>query len=118
MRHLERKVESDLKTSITALSFELGVKIYYLKLSILGFRGWPDRLILWPGRGILFVELKRDGEEPRNLQVEIHDSLRKLGFDVEVYDNEQHAFREISQKIRASLGAASRNETNRKRTGE
>lgn len=103
MRHLEKKVESDLKTSIEALSFELGVKIYYLKLSILGFRGWPDRLILWPNRGIIFVELKREGEEPRKLQVAIHDSLRKLGFEVGVYDNEQHAFREISQKIRATI---------------
>lgn len=48
--------------------------------------GLPDRLCLFPGRKIAFVELKTTGKKPRRIQAYIHNKLRALGFRVEVID--------------------------------
>lgn len=49
--------------------------------------GLPDRLCLFPGARIAFVELKTTGLKPRKSQVFVHNKLRALGFRVEVIDN-------------------------------
>ncbi len=51
-----------------------------LKLSIIGRRGFNDRLCLARGGQIAFVELKRPGAKPRPLQRWIHAKLREFGF--------------------------------------
>lgn len=51
--------------------------------------GVPDRLCLFEGGVIVFVELKRHGAKPRPLQQRIIAKIRKLGFRVEVIDSEQ-----------------------------
>lgn len=48
--------------------------------------GLPDRLCLFPGHKIVFVELKTTGKKPRRIQVFMHNKLRALGFRVEVID--------------------------------
>lgn len=48
--------------------------------------GLPDRMCLFPGHKIAFVELKTTGKKPKRIQAYIHDKLRKLGFRVEVID--------------------------------
>lgn len=48
--------------------------------------GLPDRLCLFPGHKIAFVELKTTGQKPRRIQAYIHKKLRTLGFRVEVID--------------------------------
>lgn len=48
--------------------------------------GLPDRLCLFPGCRLAFVELKTTGKKPRKVQVYIHNKLRALGFRVEVID--------------------------------
>lgn len=48
--------------------------------------GLPDRLCLFPGRKIAFVELKTTGQKPRRIQAYMHKKLRALGFRVEVID--------------------------------
>lgn len=48
--------------------------------------GLPDRLCLFPGHKIAFVELKTTGQKPRRIQAYIHKKLRALGFRVEVID--------------------------------
>lgn len=48
--------------------------------------GLPDRICLFPGHKIAFVELKTTGKKPKRIQAYIHDKLRKLGFRVEVID--------------------------------
>ena len=48
--------------------------------------GLPDRLCLFPGRKIVFVELKTTGQKPRRIQAYMHKKLRALGFRVEVID--------------------------------
>ena len=52
-----------------------------------GFDGMPDRLLLFPGGRIAFVEVKAPGEKPRPLQVARHRLLTKLGFKVYVLDS-------------------------------
>lgn len=48
--------------------------------------GLPDRLCLFPGGVIIFVEVKTTGQKPRRIQTFIHNKLRALGFRVEVID--------------------------------
>jgi len=52
-----------------------------------GLGGMPDRLFLFPGGRIAFVEVKAPGEKPRPLQVARHRLLTKLGFKVYVLDS-------------------------------
>ena len=48
--------------------------------------GLPDRLCLFPGHKIAFVEVKTTGKKPRRIQAYIHSKLKALGFRVEVID--------------------------------
>lgn len=48
--------------------------------------GLPDRMCLFPGRKIVFVELKTTGVKPKRIQLFMHNKLRALGFRVEVID--------------------------------
>lgn len=57
-----------------------------LKLPAIHNAGLPDRICLFPGGRILFVELKAPGKRPRKIQLFIHNKLRGLGFRVEVVD--------------------------------
>jgi len=53
-----------------------------LKFTSPGFIGVPDRLVLLPKGKLAFVEVKKEGEKPRAIQVSRHKLLRKLGFKV------------------------------------
>ena len=48
--------------------------------------GLPDRLCLFPGHKIAFVEVKTTGQKPRKIQQFMHEKLRSLGFKVKVID--------------------------------
>lgn len=48
--------------------------------------GLPDRMCLFPGHKIVFVELKTTGRKPKRIQMYMHNKLRALGFRVEVID--------------------------------
>ena len=60
-----------------------------LKFVSPAWEGAPDRIILFPGGKIFFVEVKRPGEMPRPLQLKRHEELRKLGFSVYVIDGKE-----------------------------
>ena len=50
-----------------------------------GWRGWPDRMVLFPGGVVHWVEVKRPrGGRFEPLQLRNHATLRKLGFVVRV----------------------------------
>lgn len=57
-----------------------------LKLPAIHNAGLPDRICLFPGGRILFVELKAPGKKPRKIQLFMHRKIRALGFRVEVVD--------------------------------
>ena len=62
-----------------------------LKFISPGWSGAPDRLVLFPGGKITFVELKAPGRKPRPLQVRRASQLRKLGFQVDIIDSKEKA---------------------------
>lgn len=64
-----------------------------------GWDGVPDRIVLFAGGRMAFVEVKRPGEKPRPLQLRRHQQLRALGFAVYVLDDEK----KIPEIIRAVL---------------
>lgn len=62
-----------------------------LKLVCPGWSGAPDRLCLWSGGHIAFVEVKKPGGKPRPLQEKRLQELRGLGFTAVVVDNKKVA---------------------------
>lgn len=52
-----------------------------------GLVGVPDRLVLFKGGLLAFVELKAPYKKPRQIQVKRMEQLRQLGFKVYVIDN-------------------------------
>lgn len=57
-----------------------------IKLLCEYFIGLPDRMCLFPGSKIIFVELKTTGKKPRPIQILVHNKIKALGFRVEVLD--------------------------------
>lgn len=78
--HSEKVVERKLVELVKAKN-GLCVKLLCDQLT-----GLPDRLCLFPGGVIIFVEVKTTGQKPRRIQTFIHNKLRALGFRVEVID--------------------------------
>lgn len=75
----ENKVQSRLIKDFEKKGF------YVVKLILTNKNGIPDLLLLKNGQA-KFVEVKRDGCKPRELQKYRMDELRRLGFEVEVMD--------------------------------
>lgn len=61
--------------------------LIYWKFQVPGMSGVPDRICLFRGGAVVFVELKRPGGKPRSLQVWLHKKLRTFGFPCLVFDN-------------------------------
>lgn len=106
MPRLERYIESAVGYKLEYWARENGIPFKYLKLNIIGFKGFPDRLIIWPHRNVLFIEFKKPGEEPTRLQLHIHKVLVSMGFEVKVYDDVNIAVEEIKTIITASRRAS------------
>jgi hypothetical protein len=70
-------------------------KILALKLQGQGVKGFPDRVFLLPGGMIFFVEFKKLGEKPTQLQEHTHALLRSLGFRVAVHDTRAAAIEDL-----------------------
>lgn len=60
-----------------------------LKFISPGTNGVPDRIILMPGGRIWFREIKTTGKKPTERQRVMIGILRKLGFSVDVIDDEK-----------------------------
>lgn len=53
-----------------------------LKFETPGYTGVPDRLLLFPGGRVLFVETKAPGKTERPRQEYVQGVLRRMGFTV------------------------------------
>ena len=80
----EKTVESKFSSAVKAKG---GLAVKFMSP---GFNGMPDRLVMFPGGKIAFVEVKAPGKKPRPLQLSRHlvpfgyRLLRRLGFQVYV----------------------------------
>lgn len=68
-----------------------------LKLPAIHNAGLPDRLCLFPGGEVVFVELKAFGKKPRKIQILMHQKLKALGFRVEVVDTPEQIKKIINE---------------------
>jgi len=78
-KHLEQKLVKAVKASGGIAP----------KFTSPGTDGMPDRILMFPGGKLAFVEVKRQGQQPTPLQMARHGMLRKLGFLVYVLDDEK-----------------------------
>lgn len=76
--------ESYIERKLIARCEEIGALC--IKFPPIFLAGFPDRICLFKGGVIVFVELKAPNETPRKLQLRWHNKLRRLGFRVEVLD--------------------------------
>jgi hypothetical protein len=86
------QLEKDIESDVTSYAKKKGC--IERKMNGTGYRGWPDRMFLYNGH-VLFIEFKRLGEKPDNLQSHIHGILRSVSFDVTVVDNVSHGRKAI-----------------------
>jgi hypothetical protein len=103
VRRAEAAIETWVGQKLHKWLKEIGIDGHYLKLTVPGFRGWPDRMILWQGGHVMFVEFKQPGAEYQPLQKYVHGLLAKMGFIVEVHDDRNVALESIKEKIRATI---------------
>ena len=77
----EKTIEKQLRTIVKGLG---GVALKFVSP---GTSGVPDRLILFPGKRMAFVEVKAPGIQMRPLQVKRKRQLEALGFSVYCIDH-------------------------------
>lgn len=79
-------MESKIQKQARKLAFnELGIESS--KVEDKTENGFPD-VIFWLPEGKPFlVEFKQPGEDARPKQIQVHNRLRKLGYEVQVHDN-------------------------------
>lgn len=60
-----------------------------LKFNSMGCNGVPDRICLFPDKGVAFVELKSPGKKMRPLQMKRKRQLEGFGFPVYCIDSRE-----------------------------
>ncbi|WP_126244356.1 VRR-NUC domain-containing protein [Chitinophaga rhizosphaerae] len=79
----ESKLETRLRERVKKLG-GLAIKIF-----ILMFTGFPDRIVLMPGGRFWIVEMKAPGGSLSPRQQTVHRKLRRMGFEVTVIWDEE-----------------------------
>jgi len=77
----EKQIEAKLKREVEKAG---GLALKFISP---GTAGVPDRLVLLPGKEVIFVELKAPGQKLRPLQRKRKEQLESLGFQVYVLDS-------------------------------
>jgi hypothetical protein len=78
-------LESSIERAVVREANRFGA--YVVKGKTPSRRGFPDRLLFFPGARLLFVETKRAGKKARPDQDLCHRKLRRRGFAVVVVDS-------------------------------
>ena len=88
----EKQIEAKLKREVEKAG---GLALKFISP---GTAGVPDRLVLLPGKEVIFVELKAPGQKLRPLQRKRKEQLERLGFQVYVIDS-YRAVEEFIQEV-------------------
>lgn len=72
------------------------------KMNGLGFRSWPDRLVIGPYGVHLMIEFKRVGFGLTPLQESLHRELKKLGQQVFVFYTAEDAIAEYERQVQVA----------------
>ena len=72
------------------------------KFNSMSRRSVPDRIISLTGGHIIFIELKRQGKQPTEMQQRDHQRRREMGFDVRVIDSKDSVDALIKELMCAS----------------
>jgi len=72
-------------------------------IKIRAVKGFPDRMLLTPYGTVIFVELKRPGEDLRPLQEHTQQELQKMGFQSLVVTSKEQ-FKLYLRDLLAQLG--------------
>lgn len=84
---MQRKmVEKDVESYLVRKCKEAGIQCY--KFTSPSNAGVPDRILIGYDR-VIFVELKRPGGKPRELQLRTFRRMRQGGADVRVIDTRE-----------------------------
>ena len=82
-RHSEKQIEQALNMSVKKRG---GWALKFISPSMSGV---PDRLLLFPGGVMAFVEVKAPGKKPRPHQIKRKSQLEALGFLVYCVDSKE-----------------------------
>lgn len=93
IKESEKVIESLLTSTV---ELHKGWCIKFLPFLLIGF---PDRIVLLPGGVIFFAELKSTGKKPKEIQLERHERLRRLGFKVYVIDSTEKVIQTLEQYL-------------------
>jgi len=91
----EKEIEEYLRKEVK----KAGGKAY--KFESPGNDGVPDRIVIFPGNNIYFVELKAPGKKPRPLQVKQMRDLKNFGCKVSVLDSKERVdqFMDLMERL-------------------
>lgn len=78
------------------------------KMNGFGTNHWPDRMFLYPGGRVVFIEFKTPGKRPTPMQSELHAQLRALGFECHVVDKKEDGIAILSAALEAGSVPAAR----------
>ena len=65
--------------------------------------GAPDLIVVLPNK-ILFIEMKIEGGKLSQAQIDIHNQLNELGFNVAVFYNAKSAWQYIEEQRKQNYG--------------
>ena len=88
-----KRLEKSIENAVTRWAHDAGID--HRKMNGLGNRSWPDQMFysarFRKGVKAVFIEFKREGEEPTDLQWEKLEELQAAGFDAEYFDKVEEA---------------------------
>lgn len=88
-RETDAPRENSIEKAIVAHAEDIGWLVW--KVQIIGVNGCPDRFFARDGR-VLFIEIKRPGEEPGKQQLLRRDELVKAGVEWHWVTNLEDAY--------------------------
>ena len=84
-RRKRKVLERDIEGAFVKKARALGCMCR--KLNGMGYASWPDQMVLVPGGKVLLIEFKREGEELRPAQEDLHTQAKTIGHKWYWFDN-------------------------------